>query len=168
MEITITIKDAVIRLYRGGSRSLWEFTDDTVKAAFFNAQISKWNGDENGGVRVCYEYVINDEAEANRIMSYGEEGVWDLVGRVTTTKVLDTHDRDGKPEKRVFIKLKDVVITPKSEKTTGKVRKYIIVQAAQDSPASTPKTSCATCAGKNSYRTPSCATPASDADEMPF
>ena len=129
MEITITIKDAVIRLYRGGSRDLWKFTDDTVEAAFFNAQISKWNGDENGGTRVCYEYVVDDEAEANRIMSYGEAGIWDLTGRVTTTKVLDTHDRDGKPEKRVFIKLKDVTITPKSEKTTEKVRKYIIAKA---------------------------------------
>ena len=138
MEISITIKDAVIRLYRGGSRSLWEFTDDTVKAAFFNAQISKWNGDETGGTRVCYEYVVNDEAEANRIMSYGEAGIWDLTGRVTTTKVIDTKDRDGKPEKRVFIKLKDVTITPKSEKTKEKVRRYVIVQAAPEAPALQP------------------------------
>ena len=138
MEITISIKDAVIRLYRGGSRTLWKFTDDTVEAAFFNAQVSKWSGDENGGTRVCYEYTVNNEEEANRIVSYGEESLWDLTGKVTTTKVLDTTDRNGKPEKRVFIKLRDVEITPKSQKTDKKVRRYVIVKSDENP---SPKTS---------------------------
>lgn len=133
MEVHVSIKNAIVRIYRGGNRKYWDYHDRQVYAKYFNVQASRYSPNPDGRpIRVCYEFTSADEDELNDIASHGEESVWDISGNVRDFKVVTGLGREKEPEQRVYVKLDNVQMRLCEPGDMENIHHYNVVPEEQD------------------------------------
>lgn len=130
MEVHAEIRNAGLRIYRGGDRRYWDYDDQNheVYAKYFNVQASRFSSIHNGdGVRVCYEYTTDDENELNYISSQGNGSLWDISGTISDMRIVVGKGRFKEPETRIYVKLADVRMKLLKQGKLDNLYKYHVV-----------------------------------------